>query len=286
MKRAFIAVALVVSFLLPSVLCASDEMPAGESAKAAPEAATPATAQPSKSLEELAKETQNPVAPLISVPFQNNINTGYGPSNEVQYLLRFQPVVPFALGRHVNLITRSILPIYSQTWPTSVTGLSDMNISFFFSPSKPASFLWGLGPILQFPTATDATLGSGKWCAGPTGVIVYMKRQWVVGVLANNVWSYAGERDRQRVSAMLVQYFINYNLPLGWYISTSPYITADWQSTNVDRWTIPFGAGVGKTFRISKQAMNATIAAYYNVKRPRVGPDATLRVAIQFLFPE
>ncbi|MBA4418996.1 MAG: neuromedin U [Syntrophus sp. (in: bacteria)] len=243
------------------------------------------------SVEELAKKSQNPVEPMISVPFQNNINFGYGPRNNTQNILNIQPVIPIPLTKELNLITRTIAPVINQPWPEQRFGLGDINISLFLSPAKPnniasGNFIWGAGPILQFPSATSDILGAGKWAAGPAAVGVFMKGPWVVGALANNLWSYGGDSNRPTVNQFLTQPFINYNLPQGWFLSTSPIITANWVAKPAsDVWTVPLGGGVGKVFRIGKQSFSGSVSYYYNVAKPEVGPDWTLRLALSFLFP-
>ena len=258
-------------------------------------AATPLWSQEKKeiSAEELAKKSQNPVEPMISVPFQNNVNFGYGPNNNTQNLLNIQPVIPISLSKELNLITRTIIPVINQPWPEQKFGLGDINISLFLSPAKPnkvlsGNFVWGAGPILQFPSATGEVLGAGKWAAGPAAVGVYMNGPWVVGVLANNLWSYAGEGSRSTVNQFLTQPFINYNLPHGWFLFTSPIITANWVADSAsDIWTVPVGAGAGKVFKIGKQSFSGSASYFYNVAKPAiVGPDWTLRIALTFLFPE
>ncbi|MFA9562577.1 MAG: neuromedin U [Nitrospirota bacterium] len=240
--------------------------------------------------EELAKETQNPVADLISVPFQNNLNFGLGPHNRAQNILNVQPVVPLELTDDINLITRTIFPIIRQPDLTqdsgATNGLGDINTSLFFSPAKAGQVIWGLGPILEFPTATDEVLGTRKWAAGPTGVALTMQGPWVVGALANQIWSYAGNDDRDKVSRFLLQYFINYNFKGGLYLTSSPIITANWKATSGDKWVIPFGGGVGKLWKVHKQPINTQMQAFYNVRQTTFGPDWTLRLQVQFLFPK
>lgn len=143
-----------------------------------------------------------------------------------------------------------------------------------------------MGPILSFPSATDEVLGAEKWSAGPTAVALKIQGPWVVGALANNLWSYAGDDDREDVNQFLFQYFINYNMPQGWYISSAPIITANWKADSGNQWTVPVGGGVGKIFRIGKQPVNAQAQAFYNVERPDNGPDWTLRLQLLFLFPK
>jgi hypothetical protein len=242
-----------------------------------------------ESQEVLAKQAQNPVAKLISVPFQNNFNFGVGPNNAVQYVLNVQPVIPITLSEDWNLITRTILPIINQPSPApgvrSAFGLGDINPTFFLSPAKSGKFIWGLGPTLTFPTATDPLLGAGKYSAGPAAVALTMQGHWVIGALANQQWSFAGWGN-QDVSAMLIQPFINYNLPHGWYVVTAPVITADWEADSDNRWTLPVGGGVGKIQRFGKLPLNIQLQAFYNVVTPDNGADWQLRFQVQFMFPK
>jgi hypothetical protein len=237
----------------------------------------------------LAKETQNPVASLISVPFQNNFNFGVGPDRVTQWILNVQPVIPISLNEDWNLITRTIMPIINQPsladGVRSAFGLGDINPSLFFSPAKPSKFIWGVGPTWTMPTATDSMVGAGKWDAGPTVVALTMQGPWVIGVLANNQWSFAGWGPHS-INGMLVQPFINYNLDKGWYLTTSPIITANWNAEDSDVWTVPLGCGVGRVFRIGKQPVNVSLAAYDNVHTPVNGPDWQLRFQVQLLFPK
>ena len=152
---------------------------------------------------ELAKELQNPIAKLISVPFQNNFDFGAGPAGDgFQYKVNVQPVVPFTLSEDWNLITRTILPIVYQekiVGTSSQAGLADTMESLFFSPSKPAmgGWIWGAGPAFLLPTATDDLLGAEKWGAGPTAVVLKQQKGWTYGALANHIWSFAGESERR-----------------------------------------------------------------------------------------
>ena len=243
-----------------------------------------------KSTQDLAKAAQNPIADLISLPLQNNINFGVGPGDDVQNVLNIQPVIPVSLSENWNLITRTIAPVIYQPELVmgygSEFGLGDINTTLFFSPAKSGKILWGVGPTFSFPTASDRVLGTDQWSAGPSAVALTIRGPWVVGALANNLWSYAGEDDREGLNQFLLQYFINYNLPQGWYISSAPIVTANWKADSGNTWTVPFGGGVGKIFRIGKQPMNAQVQAFYNAVKPDNGPDWTLRLQLQFLFPK
>ena len=239
---------------------------------------------------DLAKQAQNPVANLISLPLQNNTNFSIGPDDETQNILNIQPVWPVSINDDWNLITRTILPVVSQ--PNILTGgdgringLGDTTFTGFFSPKASGKLIWGAGPVFLIPTATDDALGSDKWGAGASAVLLTMPGKWVVGSLFSNVWSFAGSGD-QDVNLFTWQYFINYNLPNKWYLTSAPIITANWEADSDNTWTVPFGGGIGKIFNIGKQPMNGQISAYYNVEKPEFGPDWQLRVQLQFLFPK
>jgi len=248
-----------------------------------------ATAEEEAELAALAKKTQNPVSDLISLPLQNNLNFGFGPNNRLGYTLNIQPVIPVSSGKW-NLINRTIFPVVYRPDITSTSGgtfgLGDTTHSVFFSPAKSGKFIWGLGPVFLFPTATDDVLGFDKWGIGPTGVALIMAGRWVAGILIFNVWSYAGNAARSSVNFMLIQYFINYNLTNGWYLVSAPILTVNWKAPSGQKAIIPFGAGVGKIFSIGSQRMNVSLQGYGNAWKPDIGPDWQLRIQIQFLFPK
>ena len=238
--------------------------------------------------EDLAKATQNPVADLISVPFQNNFTFPTGPGDDVQWVLNIQPVIPVKLSDDWNLITRTILPIIHQPGlgpgMSSDNGFGDLQFSGFLSPADPGEFIWGAGPVFRFPTASRDTLGAEKWSAGPSFVGLRSSGPWVVGGLVQNLWSYAGASGRDEVNQFLLQPFLNYNMPDGWYLTSSPVLTADWNRPN-RKWTVPVGGGLGKIMRFGKLPVNLQLQTYYNVAKPDAVGDWTIRFQIQLLFP-
>jgi hypothetical protein len=240
----------------------------------------------------LAKAVQNPVANLISVPFQNNVNFNVGPNNDTQNVLNIQPVIPFRVSPAWNVITRTILPVISQpdfgSGGSRTDGLGDIQLSTFLSPANVGKFVWGAGVVAQAPTATSVVLGAEKWGLGPTAVGLVNAGPWLYGALVNNVWDVGGKDSRRPVNQMLIQPFVNYNVPgrPGLYLSFSPIITANWIADGNNTWTMPLGMGAGQVFKIGKQAMNAQIHGYYNVVRPDAAGDFTLRLQLQFLFPK
>lgn len=255
----------------------------------------PAADKATASQDDLQKASQNPVADLISVPLQSNFNffdrekIPVG-GTEMQYVLNVQPVIPFGLNEDWNLITRTVIPIIYQ--PEIVPGMDthggmgDIQLTGFLSPRKPGRIIWGAGPVMRFPTATDSFLGSEKWSMGPSAVALTMDGPWVYGFLAQNLWSVAGDSGRESVNELLIQPFVNYNLPQGWYLTSSPVITANWIVDADQRWTVPVGGGFGWLFRIGKLPVNMQLGAYYNVERPAFGPEWSVRFQVQFMFPK
>jgi hypothetical protein len=244
-----------------------------------------------ESSEELAKKTQNPVADLISVPFQSNFNFNTGPRDKTVYVLNVQPVIPIHLTEDWNLITRIIMPIINQPSLApgleNASGLGDINPTFFLSPAKSEHLIWGVGPTFTVPTASNHNLGAGKWSMGPSAVGLLMEGPWVVGALGNNQWSYAGWGDKT-VNMLLVQPFLNYNFKAGWYLTSAPIITSNWTAKASQQWTAPVGAGFGKLWRVGSVGLpvNTQLQGFYNAIRPDLTSEWQLRVQVQFLFPK
>jgi len=239
----------------------------------------------SQSEAELAKATQNPLAAMYSLPFQNNTTYGNAPFNRAQNILNIQPVIPVGLGPKINLINRIILPVVtmpSTTEDKSITGLGDMNYTAWLSPSKDSKILWGIGPAFQIPTSTDNTLGSGEFGIGPSIVALTMIKKWVAGFVVNNIWTFGDSGENK----FLFQYFVNYNLPKAWYLVSAPIMTANWNAPKGEQWIVPFGAGAGKVFKIGKLPVNINAQAFYNVVSPTGVGEWQSRVQVQFLFPK
>jgi hypothetical protein len=271
-----------------------------QSAPSTPEPPTPAPAadvgdQGSDINEDataLAKKLQNPIGNLYNFPFQNNINFNTGPHDGTQDILNIQPVIPIHLNADWNVITRTILPLVwqpsLQPAQTVPFGTGPTTFSAFLSPHDPINgWLWGVGPVIQVPTISNKTLGSPVWGGGPTGVLVYMKGPWVAGALVNNVWSFGGTSGRGGTSynMFLTQPFVNYNFGGGWYVGTSPIITANWLATGNNAWTLPIGANVGRVVKIGgKLPVNFSLGVYDNALRPQYGSTWQLRTQVTIIF--
>jgi len=239
--------------------------------------------------EDLAKKSQNPIADLVSLPFQSNTNFNSGPFNRAQEVLNIQPVVPLHINADWNLIARTIIPVVSQPNPllnSNTNGIGDITEELFFSPAHPGPLIWGLGPVFTIPSATDPILGTGRALLGPTAVALVTPGHWVIGILVNNQWSIGGNPLRQNVNEFLAQPFVNYNMAHGWYLTSSPVITANWLAPSDQRWIVPIGGGFGRIFKIGEQPVSANIAGYYNVVHPTGTSNWQLRAELTLLFPE
>ena len=240
---------------------------------------------------ELAHLVQNPIAHVISLPLQDNLTFGVGPASDSQNVLNIQPVVPFALGRDWNVISRTIIPLIQapELVPGggSTGGLGDVSLALYLSPAATSGHvIWGIGPAFTFATATNDVLGQGKFSAGLSAVALTIQGHWLIGTLVTDIASVAGDSYRKSVHQMLVQPFINYNFSRGWYLTSSPIITANWEARGSQQWTVPLGGGGGRTFRVGKQALNAYMQAFGNVVAPHEAGNWTLRVQLQLLFPK
>ena len=239
--------------------------------------------------DELAKTIQNPLANLVSLPLQFNFNDGVGPEDRRFFNLNVQPVIPFP-GEKWNIISRTIIPINSVpqgTGTDSTFGLGDVNLSLFWSPAKPRPLTWGAGPAIVLPTAsTPEVLGSEKLSIGPTGVVFYGIGEWTLGIVASNVWSVAGNDDRQDVNFLFAQWFVNYNFGKGWALGTAPIITCDWKRDSGDQCTIPWGLQVSKVTHFGHQPVNLIIGYYRNSQHPDGGAESQVRFQINFMFPQ
>jgi len=232
--------------------------------------------------QDVAQQKLNPLAYGITLPAQWSF--GLLAHGEVQPTLNFQPVIPFKLSDDWRIVTRSNASIVHNPEPDAVTGLGDSNISLFLTPAQTGSWVWGVGPIVQFPTATNSALGTGKWCAGPTGALVYASGPWVNGVLVSQLWSFAGPSSRQAVSLMQIEWQVSYTFPDGWYLQSAPTISYDWRAPSGQGWTVPVGVDGGKAFKIGSQNMSAQIGVYYNVKKPTGTAGWSLQTQLSWMY--
>jgi hypothetical protein len=238
--------------------------------------------------ENMAKQSQNPVGDIISLPFVSRFDFDAGPEDAFAYTMELKPVYPVTFG-DINLINRLIVPITYQEAKTKAQddefGLSDTIYQAFFSPAKPGEIIWGAGPALIIPTHSNDSLGNDKWAAGPAVVILAKPGHWLYGVLAQHFWDFAGDDDAADVDLTSIQVFINYNFP-EFYVTTSPTFNYNHEADSGDRWTVPLGGGVGKLVKFGKMPVDFKLTAYTNVEAPDSAPDWYTEFQVKFLFPK
>jgi hypothetical protein len=244
----------------------------------------PAAAQ---SADELAKQTQNPIASLISVPFQGNWDFGIGDRDATGTLLNFQPVVPFAVSKSTNLVLRVIMPLTSQPGSASgsprINGMGDIVATAFFSPSKSGRLIWGVGPVLLLPTAVNNALGTEKFGVGPSVVLLTQPGKWTLGFLFNQIWSTSGANDRKDVNQTFLQPFANYSLGGGLAVGVAMEASGNWNAD--ETWTTPLLFSVSKVTLLGKRPVNLSVAAGPMVASPAAGANWRFRMSATFLFP-
>ncbi len=240
--------------------------------------------------DQMVKDAGNPVSTLINLPVQDNISFGIGSYKRTAHVIKIQPIrYQLRAGRLYKVRSRSVIPLIYQpdiTRPDGGTfGLGDIAVMGFFSPRKLGKYIWGLGPIFSFPTATDKVLGSGKWSAGPALVLAAQRKRWLAGFLAFNIWSFAGDSDRESVNRFQLEYFVRFHLGNRWIFVSSPVIAANWKAPRGDRWLVPFGGGIGKIFLLEKNALSVEVQTFYNAIHPETlpFPDWTLRFQVQYV---
>jgi hypothetical protein len=250
----------------------------------------------------LAKQTQNPVASLISLPLESNFNFGAGSTDNFQYVMNAKPVIPMDFSENWTLINRGIQPIIAQdnmtatgtdlSTDSSVFSMGDLTIQEFFTPKKAGKIIWGVGGVLVVPWGGEG-VSSEKWQTGPGAVVLTMPGNWVLGSVVTQQWGFAGKSHTETgadndVSLFVWQYFVNYNLKKGWFLTSSPTMTANWEADRQsDKWTIPVGGGFGRLFKIGDHHFRMSTQAFAYVATPdSMDTDWTLQAEFRFLFPK
>lgn len=238
---------------------------------------------------DLAQKLSNPISSLISVPIQYNFDHNIGPADDgAKHVINVQPVLPISISDDWNMISRTIVPIVAQddVFPGAGDqfGLSDAVQSLFFSPKQPTNgIIWGVGPVALLPTGTDPLLTTDQWGAGPTAVALTQQSGWTIGILANHIWSFAGDKDRAEVNATFVQPFVSYTTPDAWTFGLNTESTYDWTA---ETWSVPINLTVSKLTKIGDQPISVGGGVRYWAESPDGGPEGIgARAVLTFLFP-
>jgi hypothetical protein len=251
-------------------------------------AQNPPPAAPQPSATDLAKATQNPVGDIVSVPLQFNWNGGGFYQDQTFFNLNFQPVVPIHLNKSTILISRTIVPIDSIPGADGVSysGTGDIQEQTFFTPAHPGKIILGVGPSFSFPTATAFPVKTGTWGGGFSAVALTTPGPWVIGSLFQQIWPMTDSGGEPKTNFFLWQYFINYNFGKGWALATAPSITANWDASSGQQWTVPVGGGISRTLIFNKQPMTLGFQYYYSPVRPDNANSTTVRFNVAFIFPQ
>jgi hypothetical protein len=248
----------------------------------------PAAASSQSGNAELAKQLTNPIASLISVPFQLNYDKDIGADDSgSRFILNIQPVVPISINNDWNLILRTIVPVVSTDGippgSGSEIGLGDTVQSFFFSPKRPTSsgWIWGAGPVVAYPTSTDDRFGLGEWGVGPTVIALKTEGPWTYGGLANHLWDVNGDTN---INQSFVQPFLAYTTPTAWSYTLLSEATYDWDNS---QWSVPIIGVISKVTQIGKQPISISGGLRYWADGPDGGPEGWgARLVVTFLFPK
>ncbi|MDX2454607.1 hypothetical protein [Desulfosarcina sp.] len=244
---------------------------------------------PTKSDADLAQELTNPVADLITVPVQMSIDPKVGLSGDGRKTqTNIQPVIPFDLSENWNLITRTIIPIINQkeifAGSGSQTGLGDISMSLFLAPKASGRWIWGAGPIVLMPSATNDLLGGKKWGAGPSAILLTMRGPLTMGGLTNHVWSFAGDSERSDISNTFVQPFISYTTDSAWTTSLQSETTYNWEA---EQWAVPVNLAVAKLVYLGKLPVSLQAGAgYWLTAADSAAEGWRFRLQANFVFPK
>lgn len=237
--------------------------------------------------QDLAKKLANPVAALISVPLQFNLDTGLGPKDAERLTLNIQPVIPFSISEDWNLIVRTIVPVIYQgslaDGLDSDAGLGDTVQSFFFSPKEPVGgWILAAGPVALWPTGTDPQLRSEQLGVGPTVLALRQDSGWTYGALANHIFGITESDDHPDVNATFLQPFLAYTWPTATTVTLNTESTYDWTG---EQWTVPVNLILSQVVKFGNQPVQLFIGGRYYAETPADGQEWGIRFGFTLLFP-
>jgi len=244
----------------------------------------------------LAQEKES-ITPTIVFSLPIEFDFDYGAANGYAIINRYVPLIAFPIGEKWKLINLTQIIVADAPGGVPgrpgnpepgagdrVFGLSDLTNAVFLTPPPPSKrFIWGFGPAVGFPIATDDRLGSGKWVTGPAFRIAYRPGEWNLGAMILNLWSFAGDSSRKDVNQLLIRGLIRRRLGAGWYFTSNPIITANWKAESGQQWLIPLGAGIGRRFEIGSLPVAFAVHYYYHIIKPDGAPNGLFR--LDFIFP-
>jgi hypothetical protein len=239
-----------------------------------------------RSESDLARQLQNPLtnSTLLRLPLQRDFSSYTDRNNPTQTIISANSMIPFSFTPGWNTNARSVSPVFTGKSGAGGFGIRDLSLSALVTPADVPTVTWGLGPALSFPAANSAARND-KRGVGISGAAVYSLKAWVGGVFISNTWSFEGSSPGRNANQMVVQPFLNYNLSKGWYLTSAPAITVDWQSNGSEAWTVPVGGGVGKVVSLYGQMFNLGAQGYVYPVHPAPGNTWAVQTTLQWLFP-
>lgn len=249
--------------------------------------AEPTTTDASSS-DEIARKLADPAAPIVSIPFQYNYLAEAGPGgDDTNHLLKIQPVIPF-VGERGKFLLRPILPVLWNEFPERASGFGDLFVQGYYIPHREGTIEIGFGPAAIFDSASEESLGAGKWSLGPAMLLVHKTtdHKWTMGVLLNHLWSVAGDDDRADVSQTNVQPLLTRNLPKSWTVTLTSETSYNWEAASGERWTIPVGLTAAKVVPISRWPVSFGAGAFYNAERPDLANRWSARLSVTVVLPD
>lgn len=236
---------------------------------------------------ELAAKLTNPVADLISVPFQYNYDANIGIDKKgTANTLLVQPVIPIKLNSNWNYIVRPIVTLESANNINgfSGTGVGPILLETFLSPRSTGNFIWGVGPVISTPSLSGNNFGTAQTGIGLSGVGLFMKAPWTVGVLTYNTWSAGGDATYGTANNLFYQPFISYVTKDAWTYSLNTQSTFNW---DVRRAENPMNATVSKLVKFGETPVSLSVGArYYLSSVPGGASGWGARASITFMFPK
>jgi hypothetical protein len=244
--------------------------------------------QTTLSAEEVARKAQNPFADKISLSLNSSLSFNSEPLTGTAYEFDVLSLLPTRLGDGWRILHRPMLPVLHEAGTAAgeggTFGLGDFTYQAFVTPNKNSKIVWGIGPALVIPTATNSRLGNGKWSAGPALGLSSQPGNWSLAAVAANTWSFAGDSARDSINQFSLELFFDYNLKAGWYVGYEPQLSADWKASPGERWLVPVGGGVGKAVALGRQDAVFSAFCYRNIARPTGAPVWQFQFGVQFQF--